>query len=100
MAKWAVMTLYIAALYLAGCESAPVVRVPVEVQIPVPVREAAPVELSAPITAPVPTFVPRTHPEASSCLTPQGEKAFMRFTGSLMNRLSAWQVWDKGGVGE
>lgn len=89
----------IAVLLLAGCESAPVappvVRTEtVTVEVPVAVARTPPAELVQPYQPRrLPEFVPPDDAQASSALTPEGERRLLRLLSDLLARDEAWRVW-------
>lgn len=87
MRRWAIAC---AAALLAGCA---VSRETIEIRVPIAVRPEPPPELLERPTAPPPVFVSPQHPEASSALTPAGERALQVFLLELASRLAAWEAW-------
>lgn len=64
-----------------------------EVKVPVPTRITPPPELLAPVAAALPTFVAPTDAQASSALTPEGERVMRALIEALLSRLEAWRIW-------
>jgi hypothetical protein len=97
------LTLAVAiAAALSGCATCPAkpepIRIvqPVRVEVPVPVRREPPVELFAPVAYPaeaLPQFVAPADPQASSALTPEGERRLRALLIDLTARLAAWREW-------
>jgi hypothetical protein len=91
----------LAAMFLASChKKAPVlqptvvtVREPVEVLVPVSVKVQPPAELLAAMRSAFPAFVPPTDPNASSALTPEGERQLLAWLTEAKALLDAWKAW-------
>lgn len=67
---------------------------PVRVSVPVAVRREPPPELLAPYRAQaLPVFVLPSDPNASSALTPEGERQLRALLSDLMARDEAWRAW-------
>lgn len=75
----------------AGC--AGVSRETVTVKVPVAVRSAPPPELTAPLDSPPPVFVAPADPQATSALTPAGERRLKQLLHELLTRARAWAAW-------
>lgn len=79
------------------CRPAVVVQ---RVEIPVPTRGVPPAELMAcRFKINVPQFVPASHPQASSALTPEGERELRAMTHRLKSCDEAWEAWATAGDG-
>lgn len=76
---------------LAGCTT--VSPETVTVEVPVAVRAAPPVELTAPLAAPAPVFVAPADAQATSALTPEGERRLRQLLHELLTRVRAWAAW-------
>jgi len=83
---------------LVGCTTPPVTK---EVKVPVAVRAMPPAELLAPVsTDPLPVFVKPTDANATSALTPQGERRLKQLLLELFTRTLAWEAWATSGEKE
>lgn len=93
MVRVAVVTA-LALTALVGC-SAPRVLVETQiVEVPVLRDRPAPAELAAPyVPRAVPVFVAPSHPDASSALTPDGERDLRGILIDLTTRDAAWRAW-------
>lgn len=65
----------------------------VEVKTPVLVQRVPPPELLARLQSPLPMFVPATDPQASSCLTPEGERLLRALIQDRLTRILGWETW-------
>lgn len=93
MVRVAVVTA-LALTALAGCTSPRVLVETQIVEVPVFRERAAPAELAAPyVPRAVPVFVAPSHPDASSALTPEGERNLRGLLIDLTTRDAAWRAW-------
>jgi hypothetical protein len=65
----------------------------VTVEVPVATRATPPAELTAPLDAAPPVFVAPTDAQATSALTPEGERRLRALLEELLARLRAWAAW-------
>lgn len=66
------------------------------VEVPVPVKVEPPAELLEPLGVVLPEFIQPTDPEASSALTPEGERLLRILLEQLLTRIEAWEAWASG----
>lgn len=66
---------------------------PTTIKVPVPERPTPPPELTAPLALTPPVFVAPSHPQATSALTPEGERRLKTLLLDLFERTNAWQAW-------
>lgn len=92
--RFLTMSLMLASLAVAGCESAPVVKEPVEVRVPVPVRAEPPEELKNTFHVDhLPEFVSPSEPDASSALDAENEQWLKIMLIKMKTRIRAWEAW-------
>lgn len=87
-------------MFITGCGAKQVpppqyvkVYEPVEVKVPVSVKAIPPPELLASIRPQLPIFVAPSDPQASSALTPEGERLLRAVIEELLAIRDAWIAW-------
>lgn len=65
----------------------------VTVEVPVITNPIPPDALLEALKPDLPTFVSPTDPQASSALTPEGERLFRALINDLLTRIQAWTDW-------
>lgn len=89
-----ILAVYVAVAGCASSQSVPEVRT-VYVETPVPVQRTAPDELARlrDDLGPLPVFVAPDDPDATSALTPEGERRLRALVEQLLTGLEAWEAW-------
>lgn len=78
---------------MGGCAAKTPPTQIVYVSVPTPIVNTPPVELTRKLSPELPVFVHPASPEASSALTPEGERLFRAMVNDMLTRIRAWEAW-------
>jgi hypothetical protein len=76
-----------------GCAGHTRPTVPSPVYVPIATPCTPPAALMEPLSVRTPTFVSPSDPNATSALTPDGEKELAALIQTLVDRIEDWKTW-------